>query len=275
MKFPFLSLFLLAVGMGLSQANTCADGKQESHVLAERIGRPGSGIPEAYLLKCDTMEVRSGDTSWIFSSQKIHFGPGSTEKKIILVRGTLIVEGTSNSPAIFAGSLTEFEFGLKPGKAAWGGFRVAETGTLVLKNAMINNATFAIDSRSQNVRLEHVYTKGCLNFVKPGNEFVKLDFTGTTITSLNFASDQPNVAVSTDPLEAKGINDRSGKAEKKKSFSKPLLWTGIGAATLGIAGAAIWFLSSSDGGSNKPPIQNVQTFPGDLGFPTTDGPRKP
>ncbi|MEO6098596.1 MAG: hypothetical protein ABIW76_24165 [Fibrobacteria bacterium] len=272
MKISNLGLLLLTIASGISHANTCADGKQESHMLPERIGRPESGIPEAYLLKCDTMEVGVGDTTRIFSSQKVHFGPASTEKKIILVRGTLIVEGTANSPTMFAGSLTEFEFGLKPGKAAWGGFRVAETGTLILKNAMINNATFAIDSRSQNVRLEHIYTKGCLNLVKPGNEFVKLDFTGTTITSLDFSPDLPKVA---EPVEPKGEKDSSEKTEKKKNYSKPLVWGGIGVASLGIAGVAIWLASSADGGSNKPPNPDVQTFPGDLGFPQTDGPRKP
>ena len=203
----------------------------------------------------------------------VHFGPASSEKKIILVRGTLIVEGTGAFPTMFAGSLTEFAFGMKPGKAAWGGFRVAETGTLLLKNAMVNNASFAIDSRSPDVRLENVYLKGCLNLVKPGNEFVKLDFTGTTIQSLEFAPEKPKVAETVPPL----VEDKSPeKTDDKKSFNKPLLWGGIGVAALGIAGVATWLaLSNHDGGVTNPPNPNVQTYPGDLGFPQTDGPRKP
>lgn len=271
MKISFLGLLTLTIASGISHANTCADGKLDSHKLPERIGRAESGIPEVYLLKCDTMEVAVGDTTRIFSSQKIHFGPASTEKKIILVRGVLIVQGTANSPTLFAGSLTEFEFGLKPGKAAWGGFRIAETGTLILKNAAIHNATFAIDSRSQNVLLEHIYTKGCLNLVKPGNVFVKLDFTGTTITNLNFS---PEDQTASNPAAQKIEKNASGKTEQKKSFNKPLVWSAIGAAALGAAGVTIW-LASADKRRTNPPNPIVQIFPGDLGFPGTGDPRKP
>lgn len=271
MRLICLGIAFLALASGLAHANTCSDGKADSRFLPDRIGRPESGVPEAYLLKCDTMEVAMGDTTRIYSSQKVHFGPASSEKKIILVRGTLIVEGTSSFPTLFSGSLTEFAFGLKPGKAAWGGFRVAESGALIMKHAMINNATFAIDSRSQRVTLNNVHTKGCANLVKPDNEFIKLDIAGTTITHMDFLPEPVLVA---QPLPVDSPNDSAEKSSKKPGYRKLLIWGGIGIAVLG-GGTAVVLSAGKNEGKPNPPVTNDQLFPGDLAFPPTGGPRKP
>lgn len=266
-----LSLLVLFLA-GLAKANTCSDGNPDSRYLPYRLGRPGSGVPEAVRLQCDTVEVRSGDTAYIYSGQKIHFGPGATDRNIILVNGTLIVEGTASAPTLFSGSLTEYAFGLKPGTAPWGGIRVTESGTLRMKNAILHNATFAIESRSGDVTLENLYTKGCANLVKPDNVFVKLDIAGTTITQMDFSPAVPDKAPPDSALtKPEPVPEKNGSP----SISKPLLWGGIGLAVLGISGTALWWAVSDHGGHGNPPNPVGQDFPDNPDFPSTGDPRSP
>jgi len=268
MRQAFFALLLQAVLFSMAPAfspKTCEYASD--HYLTREIGIQGSSIPHHFLFACDTMEVRKGDTTKVYSSEYLHFGEDASEKNVVMVHGTLIFEGSSKYPAHISGSLRQNKSGYQPGEANWGGIRVMSTGTLIMKHAHIVGAKVPIESQSTQVTLKEVEIADGEYLIKPDGSFLAIDKNGSRVVYLNLGiAGAPMEWASLPPSAKKGDakNPRSpGRVSGGKNSQSiaPWIWGGLGAVVVG-GGAAAWYVLSD---KDKP-----GTTPESEGYPSRE-----
>ncbi len=230
-----LALFLPIVVQGA----TCLYDNTKNH-LPTHVGNPRAYGIATHLLPCDTMVVPSGQTTTIHAGTWLHFGEASSPNHVILVKGTLITEGTAEKPVTFSGTLAEGLTGTVPGGSLWGGILVAEGGKVRLQGTRIHNASSALISNSTDVAFSQAFFKGCLNLLPPNQQSILLDYEGEVRDTLDFFNMGAKSLgyAGRGPKERK--NRRQGSQLQERSSSKPWLWVALGATAL-LAGGGITY----------------------------------
>ncbi len=259
------AMIFLLPAMALGGA--CLGDSLGARRFPSMVSKPYSNLKVPVHLPCDTMVIAENDTAILHSGAMIHFGPRSSSKNVIIVKGTLITLGNEFEPVYFSGSIEEGSFGYRPSASPWRGIHVASTGRVNMRHTRIFNATSALTSESNQVTFSHVYLQGSLNIMPPWKDPINLDYAGTTIDTLDFsdggkprnAANAPGPKTKTPPKKV-----RSEKA------GSPLIWAGLGTGAL-VAGAGIWIWAQS-GGS---PSSNTVSYPKDPLLPDNSDPRDP
>ena len=258
-----LALFGLLLGLSAEvQAGSCLGDSAEARFLPRLIGRPHSSIRTPFLMPCDTMEVRIGDTVTIHPGVMLHFGPDSRPENVILVRGRLEVLGSDEAPVYFSGTLSEGDFGLRPGNGPWGGFRIDPVGEADFRHARIWKAVPALDSKSEHVRFSKVVFKQSLDARGPFGQAIDLEFKETRVESMDFAA-----ARSTQDT-AVAAQGQKPDAKVAAAPSRVTTWSLLGGGTI-LAGAGLFWYLSSRGDDTPGPSANATEYPDRPGFPGT------
>lgn len=252
------AVVLLAGLLWEARANKCQTGDEEAKYLPRVLGRPYSSIRTPFIMPCDTMEVRLGDTCTIHPGVMLHFGPNSSSSNVILVQGHLEALGSDEAPVYFSGTLADGDFGFRPGEGSWGGFRIDPVGSAQFQHVRIFRAVPALESKSERVQLRKVVFKNSLEVSGPNGKRLDLDFKETTVQSLDFS---PPAAAAAETSNPKGADDVKG------SRTKPLAWSLIGGGTL-LAGAGLfWYLSDSEENPPGPSGSQIE-YPEKPSFPS-------
>ena len=256
MKTLSILLFVLCfVHLGFS---SCQSGDTQKQYMLPNYGRPYSGVKEPIRLPCDTMIVRAGDTTTLNSGVMLHFGPTSSEKNVIIVRGTLLALGSQEAAVYLTGTVTAGDFGYVPAKGPWGGIRVDSGGSLNFKRVRMFEAIPALESKSENVVFKKVVLQGCMNIVDPTGKRIDINANEESIDSLNFASHFDAVPSASLPVTAKSENNERG--------IKPWVWP-VAAGLLLLSGGALWYIESQKDSPTPPPSVNTSLFPDAPSFP--------
>ncbi len=188
-------------------------------------------------LPCDTMEVAPAETTRVLPNTLVQFSRQGGGRCLIHVRGALIAEGKYLQPIAFARSYEKVEHALKPSETTWLGFQVEESGTLLLRQSEIYNATESIRSRSEEYLLRHVYFRGCQNLFFPDQARI-LDFTGDHVDELYSAKIKAHVEAEAIAFE-KGFASRFKSTPKQPKSGWGIFWSLVGIAIV-LEGVVLW-----------------------------------
>lgn len=271
------AMMLLMSLCAAAQAVTCVAGSGlGSNILPREIGREGEIFKTPFALACDTMTVPEGQTTVIHPASMLYFQDSSRSPKKILVRGTLIAEGTSAHPVYFCGSVQPNEVvGYRPGEAFWEGIEVEVGGKLEMKNARFFNATSALIIQWPNVSLVNTYFRGTPSLILPDTSIIltlpealidtlKLNgkvfkYKGATkLAHKGGAGEAEPKAIPGPGNESRAQKEVDGKGNGRKRNGRKVLYYSLsGAAAIATTGAVIMALT------NEPDSHNP-VKPGDL-----------
>ncbi len=208
------------------------------------------------------MEVRKGETVYIYAGTQLAWNASTTKTRIIDVKGTLMLEGWEEEPVTVSGTLEEFPFGLKPSSEKWDGFLVETGGELHLNRVRLYNAPTAIISFSENVSLRKVHFKGVQGIIGPNKE-VRIEGRDADIDSLDFHNMQSQKLI-----EVQAVDSGSAKpaaATTLKPRKNTLGWSLLGTGALLAGGGLVWYLVDDKGVTPSPGVTNL--FSTKPGFP--------
>jgi hypothetical protein len=264
MKSPWLvGMIAASLGCGPAVAGACLGDSAESRYLPRVIGRPYSTLRTSYKMPCDTMEVRIGDTCTIYPGMLMHFGSVSNPDNRIHIRGRLEVLGSDEAPVNFSGTLSEGDFGIKPGTGAWGGFEVDPVGEVVIRNARIFRATPIMRSQSERVSFSKVLLRQSLDLLGPNGNFFPVDFKETRIDSLDFGAPIANHQ-SQDTVSRPSARADSSKSSAGKSV---WAWSLAGGGALLLGGGLWWYLDEKGPSTGHPNTDTDVHYPPKPNFP--------
>ena len=261
-----LGLLLLASLSGPAIAGQCSGDSVSLRYMPSLLGKKYSRIRTPHFFPCDTMEVRQGDTSYIYSGAQLAWNAASTKKRLIHVKGTLIIEGWEEEPVTIAGTLEEFAFGHKAGPGQWEGFLVEAEGELRLNWARLYNAPSAIVSYSEKVSLKKVHVKGVQGIIGPHTNMI-IENREADIESMDFKnmdSQQDALMVVPDSIPVK-----QDSVIAPESKSHLLSWSLLGTGAIA-AGGLVWYLVAGPEKNPTPGEPNPFSKMPDL---PPDGPR--
>jgi len=260
MKALITLLLLSGAASGPVLAGNCQGDSVAARALPRVIGRPYSTLRTPYRMPCDTMIVPIGDTCTIYPGTMMHFGSTSKQANRIHVLGRLEVLGSEEAPVTFSGTLSDGDFGLKPGTGNWGGFLVDGVGEISMRNARIFKASPIMNSQSDRVSFSKVLLKQSLDLVGPNGRYFPVDFKETKIDTLDFS-------VSTSTVEPQTqAKDSSSVPAVASSRSGRLAWSLIGGGAVLVGGGLWWYMNNHETGSSKNPTDEVH-YPARPGFP--------
>lgn len=232
-------------------AGACLGDSLQYRKLPHTFGRPYDNLKNPLFLPCDTMIVAAGDSTVLNPGSMLHFGPRASEKNVIVVEGTLTARGGDQEPVYFSGTITESDFGLRPGTGRWGGFRVAPGGELRISGALIVNAEYAVESQSSEVSVSKSYLKGCSFLRGPGSS-LPIDYRGTNVDFWDLAAPKASALGSKEevtPAQAAAVEP----VQRATPSRKLLGWSLAGLTAAAAGGGILWYLAAQeDGNSNHP-----------------------
>lgn len=196
-----------------------------STILPSFIGGPEKSRTKfTFQMNCDTMVVPSGDTTTIATNTLLYFPEKQLPNRIILVEGTLKIQGKSKHSVVLAGSKAVSQLGgAVPGDEKWGGIRVSESGALFIEHADFFNADTAFRSHSSRLSMDLGYFSDCDVFI----------LSDGTIKKLGNGQYQTVKGMNSLLLAPKPLPTEPEKKAEKASGNKTNLWRWAG----GIIGA--------------------------------------
>ncbi len=244
----------------------CMERADSQRFLHEDIGNPHVAEYTPHSLTCDTVVIREGDTVRVFPAARIYFGSPAGQQSILLVKGVLVVEGTSKNPVYLAGNMQANSFDmLVPNHELWGGIRVSTTGTVVVKHARVFGAPILISSESERVKLDSVYVEDANYMIGPAGKQWKLNPAGTKLFGTSFSNGVSGSSHAVGHVSQEKNAPQNFKPEVSSSTQHWRPWAyglGAGALVAGM-GAGLWFTLQNSNGGNS---QQVSAYPENLEF---------
>lgn len=261
-----LGLILLANLSIPAQVGQCSGDSESLRYLPSLLGKKYTRIRTPHFFPCDTMVVRQGDTSYIYSGAQLAWNAASTKNRLIHVKGTLIIEGWEEEPVTIAGTLEEFAFGHKAGPGQWDGFLVEADGELRLNWVRLYNTPLAIVSHSEKVSLKKVHVREVQGLIGPHTN-LRIDNREADIEFMDFKKMESQQDVLT--LVPDSIPAKKDSATVSETNSHLPLWSLLGSGVLA-AGGLIWYFSAGPEKDPNPGEPNLFGKKPDL---PEDGPR--
>ena len=250
----FLAILLLLLGWHHLYGGTCRGDSASFKIVPERISERYARLNTPVYFVCDTMIVPKGKTSYIFAGAQIAWAANTSKNKVIHVYGNLIIEGWEEEPVTFAGSLKQFELGLKPSDEKWGGILVEEEGSVIASYANFFHAPVAIASFSEKVQLKNVFLRDVEYLFGPlsNTQITTRDY---SIKSLDFSLfDGKNSVTSNEtqhPISTPTPTPKKPDATAVKQKNLGVTWWIIGGGALAAgAGLTYYFIQNNPGPTN-------------------------
>ncbi len=243
---------LMLASFSWASTSNCLSDPDFFQFLNGKIGTGNPTKPEFYLMECDTMIINKGITVQLAPNTYLAFADPQPHN-VLIVKGTLIIEGDNNKKSYISNSLDTVLFSPSHLKENWGGILVEKEGQLTLNNAMVYGAPVPIHGFSRDIQISNSYFYNANNIINFLGEPLDLN-SNKYLAEFNLAAYLDNQALKETPAPKSIPESTQEKTAKKKQQEKSFWkspWPYIGLIGATSAAAVYLVLDLSEDPSEK------------------------